>query len=185
MGIRALRLGWHHGCKLHTRIWMLSGLDFGEYWMTDFQMSSRGIRLNIDHFNSQNRRKLSAYWRDIFIGDGFSVGHLVKEDRSRVRDKADGNCRRIQSLSVAKSFLREIRTHQAAGWLVCSSCCSKAVGAVDRGKVLETHHMYALNVQHHSRMQLRVHHFFSPGRSTINLSGVFFKWLLCAVIKIS
>jgi len=42
------------------------------------------------------------------VVDGISVGHLVREDSRRVREQADGSCRRIQNLSIAKLFVREI-----------------------------------------------------------------------------
>lgn len=45
--------------------------------------------------------------------------------------------------------------------------------------MLEMHCMHALNAQQQLRMQRRMQHFFSPGRLTINLSSVFFKWFLC------
>lgn len=89
------------------------------------------------------------------VVDGFSVGHLVRKDGRGVREKAGGNCRRIQNLSVAISFVRQM------------------------------YRVYALNAQHQLSMRLRMQHFFSPGSLTINLSGVFFKWVLCGIIRIS
>ena len=112
------------------------------------------------------------------VVDGFSVGHLVREDCRGVREKADGKCRRIENLSVAKSFVRAVRMHYATGRWACNSCGPQAVG---EGEVLKMSCMYALNVQHQLRMQC----FFSPVRLTINLSSVFFKWILCVIIRIS
>lgn len=51
--------------------------------------------------------------------------------------------------------------------------------------MLEMYCVYALNAQQQLRMQWRMQHFFSPGRLTINLSSVFFKWFLCVVSRLT